>query len=77
MGLLPIERKRYNGKLQRAESEDRLENNIGYWKEIVWKRNRKKYLGKYRRNNIEINDRNIKEYMNRTIISIGFLEKWI
>lgn len=75
MGLLPIERKRYNGKLQRAESEDRLENNIGYWKEIVWKRNEKKYLGKYRRNNIEINDRNIKEYMNRTIISIGFLEK--
>ena len=75
MGLLPIERKRYNGKLQRAESEDRLENNIGYWKEIVWKRNGKKYLEKYRRNNIEINDRNIKEYMNRTIISIGFLEK--
>ena len=75
MGLLPIERKRYNGKLQRAESEDRLENNIGYWKEIVWKRNGKKYLEKYRRNNIEINDRNIKEYMNRTMISIGFLEK--
>ena len=75
MGLLPIERKRYNGKLQRAESEDRLENNIGYWKEIVWKRNGKQYLGKYRRNNIEINDRNIKEYMNRTIISISFLEK--
>lgn len=75
MGLLPIERKRYNGKLPRAESEDRLENNIGYWKEIVWKRNGKKYLGKYRKNNIEINDRNIKEYMNRIIISIGFLEK--
>ena len=75
MGLLPIERKRYNGKLQRAESEDRLENNIGYWKEIVWKRNEKKYLGEYRRNNIEINDRNIKEYMNRIIISICFLEK--
>ena len=75
MGLLPIERKRYNGKLQRAESEDRLENNIGYWKEIVWKRNEKKYLEEYRRNNIEINDRNIKEYMNRIIISICFLEK--
>lgn len=36
---------------------------------------RKKYLGEYRRNNIEINDRNIKEYMNRIIISICFLEK--
>ena len=75
MGLLPIERKRYNGKLQRAESEDRLENNIGYWKEIVGKRNGKIYSEKYRRSNIEINDRNIKEYKNKTIISISFLEK--
>ena len=75
MGLLPIERKWYNGKLQRAESEDRLENNTGYWKEIVGKRNGKIYSGKYRRSNIEINDRNIKEYKNRTITSINFLEK--
>ena len=75
MGLLPIEREWYNGKLQRAESEDRLENNIGHWKEIVGKRNRKIYLGKYRRSNIEINNRSIKEYKDRTITSIGFLEK--